>query len=563
MAIIYGLESRPPLRVLLPAAFQHIGLGAVTLVFPLLVAEAAGADERTTANYVSLAMIALGIGTLLQCWGRWGIGSGFLLPSVYTAIFLPPAIAAAHVGGLGRGGGADHGRRPHLHRAVARHPAHPRLPAGGGGRAGGHGARHHPRPVVAAPGARRRRDRQWRHARPAGAGSSRLLVTFGVAVWGGARLRTVAVLVGLGAGCLTHLVLLLAGLLPDSPAPAIHLTVISWPLAAPNLPLVYLPGFMVGAVAAAVRVMGDVVASQRANDPAWKRTDFRTVQGGMMADGLANFIAGAIGVIGMNSYSASVGLAAATGITARRVAVAAGLGWILLGLTPGAASLVMAVPRGVLGAVLLYAASYILMSGMTIITQRLLDTRRTLTIGVALLIALSYSEIPGMYAALPDYLLMTIGSGLVLGMAAALTLNAIFRIGATHHAEWSWDPAQGTGALVDFVTEAGRGCGARAEVVGKAAHLLEEFADAAPLVVDPGQTVLVRARFDELHLDIDLAWQGEAMAAGAAVDLDADIEAAGFVSGLAMVLMRHHADRLEPTTLPDGRHGLTATIDDH
>ena len=223
----------------------------------------------------------------------------------------------------------------------------------------------------------------------------------------------------------------------------------------------------------------------------------------------------------------------------------------------------MAVPRGVLGAVLLYAASYILMSGMTIITQRLLDTRRTLTIGVALLIALSYSEIPGMYAALPDYLLMTIGSGLVLGMAAALTLNAIFRIGATHHAEWSWDPAQGTGALVDFVTEAGRGCGARAEVVGKAAHLLEEFADAAPLVVDPGQTVLVRARFDELHLDIDLAWQGEAMAAGAAVDLDADIEAAGFVSGLAMVLMRHHADRLEPTTLPDGRHGLTATIDDH
>jgi len=213
--------------------------------------------------------------------------------------------------------------------------------------------------------------------------------------------------------------------------------------------------------------------------------------------------------------------------------------------------------------VLLYAASYILMSGMTIITQRLLDTRRTLTIGVALLIALSYSEIPGMYADLPDYLLMTIGSGLVLGMAAALTLNAIFRIGSSHHAEWRWNPDQGPKALVEFITEAGRSCGARAEVVGKAAHLLEEFADTAPLVVDPGCAVLVRARFDELHLDIDLAWEGDAMAACAAVDLDADIEAAGFVSGLAMVLMRHHADRLEATTLPDGRHGLTATIDDH
>jgi xanthine/uracil permease len=70
MAIKYDLESRPPLRVLLPAALQHIGLSSVTLVFPLLVAEAAGADERTTASYLSLAMIAMGIAALLQCWGR-------------------------------------------------------------------------------------------------------------------------------------------------------------------------------------------------------------------------------------------------------------------------------------------------------------------------------------------------------------------------------------------------------------------------------------------------------------------------------------------------------------
>ena len=81
MAIKYDLESRPPLRVLLPAALQHIGLSSVTLVFPLLVAEAAGADERTTASYLSLAMIAMGIAALLQCWGRAGIGSGFLLPA--------------------------------------------------------------------------------------------------------------------------------------------------------------------------------------------------------------------------------------------------------------------------------------------------------------------------------------------------------------------------------------------------------------------------------------------------------------------------------------------------
>ncbi|WP_211867430.1 solute carrier family 23 protein [Neoroseomonas terrae] len=536
-------------------------VGAVTLVFPLLVAEAAGADARTTESYLALAMVALGIGTLLQSLGRWGIGSGFLLPSVYTAIFLPPALAAAREGGLGAVAGLTMVAGVTgvllsrvLHRLRSFLPAEVvglvvtvlgiilgllslRLVLGVDETGAGNG-RDLPAALVA------------------------LCVTCGVAVWGKPRLRIIAVLIGLGAGCLMHVALLAGGFLPERPAPVLHFALPSWPLTVPSLELVYLPGFVVGALAAAVRVMGDVVASQRACNPDWKRTDFRSVERGMLADGLGNIVAGAIGVIGMNSYSASVGLAAATGITARRVAAAAGIGWILLGLTPGAASLAMAVPRGVLGAVLLYAASYILMSGMTIITQRLLDSKRTLTIGVALLIALSYSEIPGLYAALPDYVRMTIGSGLVLGMAAALALNALFRIGATRIAEWHWRPEDGAKALVDAITETGRACGARAEVVGKAAHLLEEFADAAPLVVAPGGMVTLRTRFDELRLDIDLLWPGEAMASTATVDLDADTEAAGFVSGLAMMLMRHHADRLDTVALPDGRHGLTATIDD-
>src|SRR5262249_48255083 len=154
----------------------------------------------------------------------------------------------------------------------------------------------------------------------------------------------IAVLIGLGAGCAVHVVLLLGGFLPERAMPALHLAMPSWPIATPGIAFVYLPGFVVGALAAGVRVMGDVVASQPASDPGWKRTDFRSVERGMLADGLGTIVAGAIGVIGMNSYSASVGLAGATGITARRVAVVAGIGWILLGLTPGAASLVMAVP---------------------------------------------------------------------------------------------------------------------------------------------------------------------------------------------------------------------------
>jgi hypothetical protein len=63
-------------------------------------------------------------------------------------------------------------------------------------------------------------------------------------------------------------------------------------------------------------------------------------------------------------------------------------------------------------------------------------------------------------------------------------------------------------------------------------------------------------------LDIQLSWRGDAMAASAAVDLDSDVEDSSFISGLAMVMMRHHADRVEPTSLPDGRQGLKVRIDD-
>ncbi len=101
----YDRGSHPPPAVLLTSVLQHMGLMAVTLIFPLLVAQAAGVDPLTQSRYVALAMCAMGVSTLLQCWGGrlWGVslGSGYLLPAVFTAAYLPAALAAAKTGGLG------------------------------------------------------------------------------------------------------------------------------------------------------------------------------------------------------------------------------------------------------------------------------------------------------------------------------------------------------------------------------------------------------------------------------------------------------------------------------
>uniref|UniRef100_UPI00272A822F solute carrier family 23 protein n=1 Tax=Roseomonas sp. 18066 TaxID=2681412 RepID=UPI00272A822F len=97
----YGRDDPVPIGALLVAVLQHMGLMSIILIFPLLVADAAGLDLVTTGRLVTLSMIAIGIATFLQCL-RWrGIGSGFLLPAVFTAAYLPPVLAAARLGGIG------------------------------------------------------------------------------------------------------------------------------------------------------------------------------------------------------------------------------------------------------------------------------------------------------------------------------------------------------------------------------------------------------------------------------------------------------------------------------
>ena len=564
--ILHGLHARPPLSVVLPAALQHVGLGSVTLVFPLLVAEAAGADAWTTVRYLELSMLAIGIGTLLQCLGRCGIGSGFLIPAVCAAVYLPISLAAARTGGLGAVAGltiAAGLTEALLSRAVRRLRAYLptevvgivvltigiilgllglRLMLGFGPGAQGAGG-----------------PADW------GVGLAALAVIVGASVRGGPRLRSVAVLVGLAGGSLLHLAVGLAQGGGDAPAPASNLGTIVWPLVTPRWDLALLPGFLVGALACLVRASGDIVASQRANDPGWRRADFRTVRDGALADGLGTAVAGLLGTMGVNTYTGSVGLATATGITARRVGLAVGLLWVAFALLPGTSTVLLAIPRGVLGAALFFTAAFIVATGMSILAQRLLDARRTVVVGFAFVVALSYDALPDLYAGLPGSARGLLSSSLVLGMVCALGLNALLRIGVYRPAAVRWRPEEGPAALTAFMAEVGAGWGARAEAVGRACDLLEEFAEAAPTVVTPGEAAEITARFDEFNLDLVLRWRGEPLPAGpVALTLDNTSEGAddaAIAAGLAAVLLRRHADRVATATSADGRQELHAHIE--
>jgi NCS2 family nucleobase:cation symporter-2 len=104
-SIQFGVDEHPPLGLALGSALQHWMLGLASLAFPLLVIDEAkrqgliNADQAHTMLMVSY--LALGFSTLLQALRGRFIGAGYLIPTVYTAAFLPANLAALQVGGLG------------------------------------------------------------------------------------------------------------------------------------------------------------------------------------------------------------------------------------------------------------------------------------------------------------------------------------------------------------------------------------------------------------------------------------------------------------------------------
>ena len=317
------------------AAFviQHFGLAAVTLAIPRLVAQASGADATLVENYCQIAMIALGMATLLQAWGWRGVGSGYLLPACFSGIYVVPALATASAHGLGAVAGlAVVAGITQIVLSLFLRQLRSFIPADvigvGVFMIGlGWGILGLKLLCGVSPGQASPRF-EWI------SGVVALGAMVLVSVWGSKRVRPVALLIGLSAGCLAAAIMYgIAGkdalLIPEK-----FFVVPRWPLFEMTFTQSYLPGFMVGAVASFLRVAGDVIASHQVSDFNWKRPSTSTVAAGGMAEGLGNILSGLAGSMPVNTSSGSVGLVAASGVSSRTVGLGVGVLWIVMGMLP-------------------------------------------------------------------------------------------------------------------------------------------------------------------------------------------------------------------------------------
>jgi NCS2 family nucleobase:cation symporter-2 len=98
--IFYGVDDKPPHGVTVLSGLQHVGLISIILVYPLLVTREAGLSSQASQDVLSLSMIVLGIGAILQVLPRGFIGARLLCPPTFTAAYLAPSLIAVKTGGL-------------------------------------------------------------------------------------------------------------------------------------------------------------------------------------------------------------------------------------------------------------------------------------------------------------------------------------------------------------------------------------------------------------------------------------------------------------------------------
>src|SRR5215469_18815188 len=90
----------PPASVVWISAIQHVGVCAIFMVYPLIIADQAKLPPDDVTHLLQSGFLVLAIATLLQALPRGPVGSRFLAPSIYTGVYLSPSLLAVKLGGL-------------------------------------------------------------------------------------------------------------------------------------------------------------------------------------------------------------------------------------------------------------------------------------------------------------------------------------------------------------------------------------------------------------------------------------------------------------------------------
>jgi xanthine permease XanP len=279
----------------------------------------------------------------------------------------------------------------------------------------------------------------------------------------------------------------------------------AWPAFSAQL---LLPALL-SALAITLNSIGALTAAQRLNDADWRRQDLDGLSRGLLADGLGTMVSALLGGAGVSTSGSSVGLTATARATSRSIGYVAAAILLVASLLPKFAVLVISAPRPVLGAALVFLSCSLLISGVSIISSRLLDARKTFCLGIAFAFAVATPALTRAGALLPVWMAPVVAAPLLASAMVAILLNPILRLGIRQQVVLTIPPGGLPHAeLSEFISRAGAAWGARREVIAQAEGPIAECLDT---IVDADLTdgeVRLALGFNELQLDARITWRG-------------------------------------------------------
>lgn len=396
---IYELDGRVPVAQAVPFGLQHVLAMFVSNITPIIIlAGVVGVDSALQGALIQNCMIIAGIGTLVQLYPVWKIGSRLPIVMGISFTFLSLAIFIGSTMGMGTLmgaviiGGIVEGLLglfvkywvkivpPIVAATVVTAIGFSLLPIGANSFAGGQGAA------------------DFEAAHNWIIGSVTLLTCLVCQVFGKGFLRSLSVLVGLIVG---YVISLFMGMVDFSALGGAGF--ISLPKFLP-----FRPEFNLGAILSIIAIYM-VSATETIGDTsalcagALKRQPTNRELGGSIAcDGFVSSLAGLFGCTPITSFSQNVGLATMSGVV-NRFAIATGAAIMIIGgVFPAVGLTLTTIPQAVLGGCTIMMFGSILFAGFGMMAKCGFGNRNMIIASLSLSVGLGFTSASQMFNIFPD-----------------------------------------------------------------------------------------------------------------------------------------------------------------
>ena len=396
---LYQLDGRVPIGEAIPFGLQHVLAMFVSNITPIIIlANVVGIAPGVSASLIQNCMVIAGIGTLIQLYPIWRIGSRLPIVMGISFTFLSLSIGVATTQGMGvlMGavivGGLVEGVLglfavywiklvPHIVAAtVVTAIGFSLLPIGANSFAGGQGA------------ADFGSMNNWI------VGSVTLVSCLVCQVFAKGFLRSLSVLVGLIVGYIVAACMGMVNFYGIT-----QQSVVSLPQFLP-----FKPEFNIGAIlsiicvylVSATETIGDTSALCNS---ALKRNPHKVEMGASIScDGFVSSVAGIFGCTPITSFSQNVGLAAMSGVVNRFTIATGACIMIIGGIFPAVGYALTTIPQAVLGGCTLLMFGSILFAGFGMMARSGFSQRNMIISSLSLSVGLGFTQASDMFNLFPE-----------------------------------------------------------------------------------------------------------------------------------------------------------------